>query len=233
MSVHQEPGLNGSADDLLRSYANLQVMTLRHCDVLSRLLVELWPDYFLSRFGARYLSEAFLRRFCDTRGCFGFVWLEEGVPVGYAVGTTDRRRFLRHVLRRAPWRFLRSGAVAACRTPIVLREGMQLLRRLKVEDEVEGSDAELLALGLNPRQCRPVPRPLGGVVSPAHILMMAAACRMADVGAASFRLYCSSRNRLACRFYRELGFRERHRFRMFGIEKICYDRSTDFSDRTL
>lgn len=228
--VGQRQSAAESPDGLLQQYPGLQRLNPAHCASLGRLLVALAPGYFLSRFGARYLAEVFWPRFCEAPGCFGFVWVDAGEAVGYAAGTNDRRHFLRQVLRGAPWAFVRAATMAAVRTPIVLWEGVELLRRLGAEGKAGGPEAELLALGMAPRHCRPVVGPSGGAISPALVLMRAAAAHLAESGAPSFRLYCTTRNRLASRFYRELGFVERHRFRMFGVEKICYERSTVFVD---
>jgi len=67
-----------SVDTLLRRFPQLQMMTPALTLPLGRLFVSLTPDYLLSRFGPRYLAEAFWQRFCDIGGCFGFVWFEQG-----------------------------------------------------------------------------------------------------------------------------------------------------------
>lgn len=217
-----------TCDDLLHRYPNLRVMDVSHARQLGELFVQMSPDYFLSRFGSAYLARAFWARFTDVQECFGFVWVENGRVVGFAGGTVERTRFLRQVILATPFLFLRSAVVAAIRKPIVIKEGFELLRRLAAEDDRSGPGAELLILGVSPRFIRPVDG-LDQGVSPSVVLLVAAASRMRQKTAESFRLYCTAGNRVACRFYRNLGFEELGRFRMFGKEKICYGRSTDFS----
>lgn len=205
-------------------------MDRSHGRELGELFVRMSPDYFLSRFGARYLTKAFWSCFADGGECFGFVWIEDGRVVGFAGGTLARKRFLRRVLLRAPLRFVGASVAAAVRTPIVLKEGVELLRRLGIEDDRGGPDAELSILGVLPRSIRSV---ANDALSPSAILMIAAAARMREAGATEFRLYCTAENRIACHFYRHFKFEELGRFRMFEKEKICYGRSTDFSDVAL
>jgi hypothetical protein len=210
--------------DLLARYPQLQTLRPEHCAELGELFVKMSPEYFLSRFGPNYLADAFWKRFCDTPGCFGFVWIHEGRVAGFAGATTCRREFLGKVLRRSAGRFLAALPGAVVRTPVVITEGLDLLRRLGREKEGPGPEAELLILGVEPRACVPA-----GGVSPAVILMVAAGWGVAERGLDSFRLYCTVSNRIACRFYRSLGFDELHRFVMFGVDKICFVRSTRFS----
>jgi hypothetical protein len=217
-----------SFDDLLQQYANLRVMDSSHVSQLGELFVRMSPEYFLSRFGPKYLADAFWTRFIDGGECFGFVWVENDRVVGFAGATIARKRFLRHVVMGAPFLFLSSALAAGIRKPIVMKEGLELLFRLAIEEESGGPDAELLILGVLPRCIRPLSAANGETVSPSAILMMAAAARMRQAGADAFRLYCTAENRIACHFYRNFEFEELRRFRMFGKEKICYARSTDF-----
>jgi len=171
----------------------------------------------------------FWTRFCDRRDCFGFVWREAGAIVGYTAATLDRDRFLRRVVSAAPWRFVWAAATASLRSPVVVREGVQLLAQLGRQRSDGGPAAELLTLGVLPRNIRPAITMSGERVSPALVMMAAAATRMAELGLPSFRLYCTASNKLAVSMYRRLQFVERNRFQMFGVEKLCFERSTDFS----
>jgi hypothetical protein len=153
------------------------------------------------------------------------VWVHEGRIVGYAGATTRRREFLRQVLTRSAGRFLRALPGAVMRNPVVISEGLDLVRRLGREKEGPGPEAELLILGVEPRGCVPAADGL----SPALVLMVAAGWGIVERGTDAFRLYCTVSNRIACRFYRALGFEELHRFTMFGVDKICFVRSAAFA----
>ena len=129
------------------------------------------------------------------------------------------------------WRLSRIRCVAYFAHQAVLKESFDLTRRLSREKGQPGPEAELITLGMLPREVRPATSPVTGrQISPAVILLRACAARMRAAGASEFRLYTSAANHLACRLYRQLGFTELRRFPLFGEERICFVRSTLFSD---
>lgn len=208
--------------ELLARFANLRVLQLSHLAGSAEAFVSLSPDYFLSRFGRWYLERVFWRAFLDAPGCFGFVWMEGEQVVGFAAGTTQRDRFVADVVRRAPLAFATQCALAAIKRPAFVRDALGLVTRLREERARGGPRAELMSLGVLTRKLQPASTANGGAISPALILIAAAAARMAEKGSDEFRLYTGATNRLACAFYRRLGFREAYRFRMFREEKVCF-----------
>ena len=202
-----------------------------HAEDAARLFMQISPDYLLSRLGSRFLSQVFWRTFYSTTVDFGFVWQREGRVVGLAAGTTARSGLVRRTLRGAPLAFVTHTVRGVLRSPAVLKESFDLTRRLSRERGQPGPEAELITLGMLPREVRPATSPVTGrQISPAVILLRACAARMRAGGASEFRLYTSAANHLACRLYRQLGFTELRRFPLFGEERICFVRSTLFSD---
>lgn len=216
-----------TTEALVRRYPQLQRLTAAHLADVSSAFVTIVPDYFLSALGAPYLARTFWRVFCDAPECFGFVWMDGPRAVGFVAGSLDRDRFTARVVARAPFSFVARLALAAVRTPRFLWQGLGLVRTLIAERGQEGPDVELISLGLLPRAVRAVEGPDRAPVSPSHVLIAAAAAHMRECGAPSFRLYTGAANRLACAFYRRLGFREARRFRLFGEEKVCFIASSD------
>ena len=165
--------------------------------------------------------------FCDAPECFGFVWMDGSRAVGFVAGSLERDRFAARVVARGPFSFVTRLAYATLRTPRFAVQGLGLVRTLIAERGRGGPDVELISLGLLPRSVRAVDGPHGAPISPSHVLIAAAAAHMRERGASSFRLYTGAANRLACAFYRRLGFQEAHRFRLFGEEKVCFVASVD------
>jgi hypothetical protein len=193
--------------------------------------MQISPEYILSRLGLRFLADVFWRPFYSGGVDFGYVWLRGDRVVGLAAGTTARDGLLTRIVRGAPFEFMVRGTGAALRSPGIVAEGLELMRRLGAERKSGGPTAELITLGVLPRDVRPAISPVTNKpVSPAVILLRACAERMRAQGAADFRLYTAAENRLACRLYRSLGFAEARRFQLFGEERICFTRSTSFPD---
>jgi GNAT superfamily N-acetyltransferase len=142
--------------------------------------------------------------------------------VGFVAGSLERDRFIARVIAQAPVSFLVRLSYAAVRTPRFAWQGVGLLRTLIAERGRGGPAAELISLGLLPRSVRPVEGPGGAPISPSHVLIAAAAAHMRERGTPAFRLYTGAANRLACAFYRRLGFQEAYRLRLFGEEKVCF-----------
>jgi hypothetical protein len=212
-------------------YPDLAPLEQAHAEQAAQLFIQISPHYILSRLGVRFLADVFWRPFYSGGVDFGYVWLREGRVVGLAAGTSARDGLLRRIAVGAPLRFLLAGAGGALRSPGVVTEALDLMRRLAREREAPGPAAELITLGLLPRDVRPAISPATGkAVSPAVILLRACAARMQAQGATDFRLYTAARNHLACRLYRTLGFAEARRFQLFGEERICFTRSTTFTD---
>ena len=202
-----------------------------HADEAARLFMQISPDYVLSRLGCRFLSQVFWRPFYTTDVDFGFVWQRDGRVVGLAAATTARSGLVRRTLTGAPLAFIGHTLAGVLRSPTVLRESFDLARRLAREKGQPGPEAELITLGILPRELRPATSPVTGrQISPAVVLLRACATRMREAGANEFRLYTSAANHLACRLYRHLGFTELRRFSLFGEERICFVRSTQFTD---
>jgi hypothetical protein len=202
-----------------------------HAVEAARLFMQISPNYLLSRLGQSFLAQVFWRAFYSSSEDFGFVWQKEGRVVGLAAGTTARSGLVGRTLRGAPIEFITEAARGVLTSPGVLREGFELWRRLARERREPGPEAELITLGLLPREATPATsRVTGRPVSPAVILLRACAERMQAAGGREFRLYTASRNHLACRLYRNLGFCELRRFSLFGEERICFVRATHFAD---
>jgi ribosomal protein S18 acetylase RimI-like enzyme len=130
------------------------------------------------------------------------------------------------VVGRSPVAFIRAVALACLRRPSFVLDSVQLMTRLSRERTTAGPAAELVSLGILPRALRAIATDTGRPVSPAAVLLAASMSKMRELGTDSFRLYTDASNRLACAFYRRLGFHEDHRFEMFGQQKICFTRST-------
>lgn len=223
MTGHDQPAAAlPEVGALLAAYPQLSELKPSHLDGAARALVTLSPDYFLSAFGVSYLSRNYWHVFCDGPDCFGFVWLDQGQVVGFVGGTSRRDRFISTVVRRSPAAFLWRLGVACLRTPSLLAQGLGLFQTLRQERSRSGPDAELISLGVLPASRRPVPGLTGSEVSPAKVLLAAAASRLRERGLPAFRLYTGASNRLACGLYRRLGFHEAHRLRLFNEEKICF-----------
>lgn len=219
----RESARSDGIEYLLKRYAPaLSRMEPDHGPQVTALFLDLFPDYFLSRFGPRFLNHGFWRQFWSRPDCFGFVWLDGNRVSGYAAGTTARASFMSNVVRSSPLLFVRSTIIAALRRPIVIGEGIDLFLRLKREAEDDGPGAELLAFGVAPRSCRVEHE---DDTRPADILMKATVAEFRNRNASSFRLYTTATNHLACRFYRRMEFSEQKRFRMFGEDKICFVRT--------
>lgn len=212
-------------------YPQMAPLGQAHAEDAARLFMQISPRYILSRLGSAFLADVFWRPFYSGGVDFGYVWLREGRVVGLAAGTTARDGLLRRTVTGAPVRFLLGAARGALRSPSVIGEGFDLLRRLASERAVPGPAAELITLGLLPREARPAVSPVTSrTVSPAVVLLRACAAHMQAHGATDFRLYTAAQNHLACRLYRNLGFTEARRFQLFGEERICFVRSTVFTD---
>jgi Acetyltransferase (GNAT) family len=202
-----------------------------HAAQAARLFLQISPAYLLSRLGERFLAEVFWRPFYSGGPDFGYVWVRDGRVVGLAAGTTQRTGLVGRTIRGAPVGFVHGVARGVLRSPGVIGEGLDLIRRLRHEEHESGPEAELITLGLLPRDAHPAVSPATGQrVSPAVVLLRACAARMQAQGATEFRLYTAVRNHLACALYRRLGFSEARRFQLFGEERICFVRSTSFSD---
>jgi GNAT superfamily N-acetyltransferase len=212
---------------LLDRYPQLQRLTPAHVADVSGAFAALAPDYFLSALGTAYLARTFWTVFCESSECFGFVWIDERRAAGFAAGSIERDRFMRRVVAKAPLAFVLRSIRAACTRPQFVRQALGLLRTLASERSRGGPDSELISLGVLPRSLRPVSGPGGASLSPAHVLIAAAAAHLRERGRSEFRLYTGASNRLACAFYRRLGFRETRRFRLFGEEKVCFVAATD------
>jgi GNAT superfamily N-acetyltransferase len=210
-----------------------ELETLQPADAAAaaHLFVQLAPQYFLSRFGEPFLANVFWRPFYRGGADFGFVWKKDDRVVGLAAGTTAREGLLRRIVTGAPLAFAAGALRTAVLSPRIVGEGIDLVRRLGAEGKAPGPDAELITLGILPREVQPATSPVTGrQVSPAVVLLHAAAARMRAAGANEFRLYTGAQNHLACRLYRNLGFTEARRFTLFGEERICFVRSTAFDD---
>jgi hypothetical protein len=212
-------------------YPELRQLGPEHANGAAQLFMQISPRYLLSRLGERFLAEVFWRPFYSGSVDFGYVWQLEGRVVGLAAGTVAREGLLARTIMSAPLEFAIGAAAGAIRTPAVIPEAFDLLRRLRRERDAAGPAAELITLGLLPRDVRPATSPVTGArVSPAVVLLRACAERMREQGAADFRLYTAASNHLACRLYRTLGFTEARRFPLFGQERICFTRSTAFTE---
>ena len=219
---HQASAALPAVADLLAAYPQLSELKTEHLQGAARAFVTLSPDYFLSAFGVPYLARTFWGVFCDEPDCFGFVWLDDGQVVGFVGGTCQRDRFIPAVIRRSPAAFLGRLIAACVRTPSFLAHGLGLFLTVRQERARSGPDAELISLGVLPGSRRPVIGLTGSEVSPAKVLLAAAASRLRARGLPAFRLYTGASNRLACGLYRRLGFREAHRLQLFSEEKICF-----------
>jgi hypothetical protein len=216
---------------LTGQFPELAELGPKHAEDAARLFMQISPDYLLSRLGSRFLSQVYWPAFYSTSVDFGFVWQREGRVVGLAAGTTARSGLIGRTLGAAPFAFVTLTVRGMLRSPSVLRESIDLARRLSREKGQPGPEAELITLGMLPREVRPATSPVTGrQVSPAVILLRACAARMRAAGASELRLYTSAANHLACRLYRHLGFTELRRFSLFGEERICFVRSTLFDD---
>jgi GNAT superfamily N-acetyltransferase len=216
-----------TTEELVRRYPQLQRLTAAHLTDVSAAFVAIVPDYFLSALGAPYLARTFWRVFCDAPECFGFVWMDGPHTVGFVAGSLERDRFTARVIAQAPFSFFVRLAYTALTTPRFLLQGLGLVRALTAERMAGGPDAELISLGVLPRAVRAVEGPDRLPISPSRVLIAAAAAHMRERGTDSFRLYTGVANRLACAFYRRLGFREAHRFRLFAEDKVCFTAATD------
>ena len=218
MSQHQLPGVNA----LLEAYPQLRRLTDDHLVQVADAYVALLPDYFLNKLGPSVLARTYWRVFCHDADSFGFVWVVNERVVGFMTGTFDREHLMRKVIAQAPLAFVSSAIVASLTRPAFLKQTFGLLLTLRAERSRPGPAAELMSLGVLPRQLQPVIDPAGQPTSPARVLLGAALAAMRERGARDFRLYAGSSNRLACAMYRRLGFAEVHRFRLFGEEKLCF-----------
>ena len=216
---------------MIAEYPELVPLAPDHAEDAARLFMQISPQYLLSRLGVRFLTRVFWRPFYSSPDDFGFVWQRDGRVVGLAAGTTARSGLVGRTLRGAPFAFATEAARGALKSPSVMKEGLDLWRRLSRERREPGPEAELITLGFLPRHVTPVTsRATGRPISPAVILLRACAARMHAAGASEFRLYTGTRNHLACRLYRQLGFTELRRFMLFGEERICFVRGTSFTD---
>jgi hypothetical protein len=220
--IERATSAGSGVDSPLMRFEQLRALGPQHYREVADAFVTLTPEYFLSRFGARYLETVFWPTFHDAPECFGFVWVDGGRVAGFAAGTTQRSRFIRQVISRAPFRFVLRFALAALRRPRLVADAAGLLWRLRQERSTGGPEAELISLGVVRAGLRPLSTGDGRTISPALVLVAAAAQRFRADGAATFRLYTGARNHLACAFYRRVGFREAHRLSLFGEEKICF-----------
>lgn len=219
--------------ELLAAYPQLSELKPAHLTGAARAFVTLSPDYFLSAFGVTYLAGTFWRVFAEEPGCFGFVWLDQGQVVGFVGGTSRRDQFISTVVRRAPVQFLGRLLRACVRTPSFIGHALGLVMTLRQERTVSGPQAELISLGVLPAARKPVTGLSGADVSPAKVLLAAAASRLREQGLPAFRLYTGASNRLACGLYRRLGFRESHRLRLFSEEKVCFIAPVDAPELAL
>jgi GNAT superfamily N-acetyltransferase len=182
----------------------------------------LLPDYFLNALGPALLARTYWRVFCDDPDSFGFVWVVDGKVVGFMTGTLKREQLLRKVIAQSPFAVATRLAVSALSRPAFLKQAWGLLLTLRHERSRSGPSAELMSLGVLPREIRPVTDPAGRPTSAARVLLAAALAAIRGKGVEAFRLYAGTSNHLACAMYRRLGFAEVHRFRLFGEEKICF-----------
>lgn len=207
---------------MLRAYPQLQELTDADLLDVAAAFAALLPDYFLNNLGPSVLARTYWRVFCHDPNSFGFVWKVNGRVVGFMTGTFERERLLGKVIAQAPVAFLGRTAAAALTRPSFLKQTLGLLLTLKNERGRPGPSAELMSLGVMPRDLQPVTDPAGQPTSPARVLLGAALAAMRDRNIPAFRLYAGASNRLACAMYRRLGFTEVHRFTLFGEEKICF-----------
>jgi GNAT superfamily N-acetyltransferase len=212
---------------LMARYPQLQRLAPSHVVDVADAFLSIVPDYFLNALGAAYLARTFWTVFCEAPECFGFVWVDGVRASGFVAGSMERDLFTRRVVAKAPLAFVGRSIRAACTTPRFLGQALGLLRTLAAERAHGGPASELISLGVLPRSLRPVPGVGGIMVSPAHVLIAAAAAHLRERGRSEFRLYTGASNRLACAFYRRLGFREARRFRLFGEEKVCFVAAAD------
>lgn len=211
-----------AVDDMLSAFPQLQKLTDADLLDVAGAFAAILPDYFLNNLGPSVLARTYWKVFCDDPDSFGFVWKVNGKVVGFMTGTFDRERLLGKVIAKAPAIFLARAVAAALTRPAFLRQTLGLLITLKNERGRPGPAAELMSLGVLPRDLQPVTAPGGQPTSPARVLLGAAMAAMRDRNVAAFRLYAGASNRLACAMYRRLGFTEVHRFTLFGEEKICF-----------
>jgi GNAT superfamily N-acetyltransferase len=214
---------------LLTKYPQLQRLAPAHVPDVSSAFAAIVPDYFLGALGTTYLERTFWTVFCEAPECFGFVWIDQRRAAGFVAGSMERNRFTRRVIAKAPLAFVYRGVRAACSSPRFVGQALGLLRTLVSERARGGPESELISLGVLPRSLRPVPGPGDAPVSPAHVLIAAAAAHLRERGQSEFRLYTGASNRLACAFYRRLGFHEARRFTLFGEQKVCFVARADDS----
>lgn len=206
---------------MLALHPQLRVLAPSHLTEVALAFRTLTPDYFLNRLGSDLLADTYWRVFCDDPDCFGFVWMDADRVVGFVAGTAQRDRFLSRVVARAPGRFIVRLVATALGSPHFLKQGFGLGLTLWQERHREGPAAELMSLGVLPRELRPVPGAEPGV-SPARVLMAAAMAAMRERNAPAFRMYTGAANHLARAFYKRLGFVESHQLQLFGEAKVCF-----------
>jgi hypothetical protein len=211
-----------SVDATLQAYPQLRRLTDDDLGEVADAFRQLLPDYFLNHLGTSVLARTYWKVFCHDSQCFGFVWVVNGKVAGFMTGTFDRESLMRKVIAQAPLSFFSSAIVAGLTRPAFVKQAVGLLLTLRDERKRPGPAAELMSLGVMPRDLQPVIDPEGQPTSPAKVLLGAALSAMRERGVPAFRLYAGTSNRLACAMYRRLGFAEVHRFTLFGEEKICF-----------
>jgi len=211
-----------SVGAMLNAYPQLRRLTDADLADVADAFQQLLPDYFLNHLGTAVLSRTYWKVFCHDPECFGFVWIANGKVVGFMTGTFDRESLMRKVIAQAPVAFFSSAIVAGLTRPAFLKHAFGLLLTLRGERKRPGPAAELMSLGVMPRDLQPVIDPHGQPTSPAKVLLGAALAAMRERNVPAFRLYAGTSNRLACAMYRRLGFAEVHRFTLFGEEKLCF-----------
>lgn len=216
-------------DDLLHTHPELRRMSPAHLLDVAQVFQTLTPDYFLNRLGAAVLADTYWRVFCEDEDCFGFVWMHEDRVVGMIAGTANRDRFLGRVVAMAPVKFMAALTAAAVRSATFLKQGLGLGLTLWQERHREGPRAELMSFGVLPRSLRPIAG--AEAVSPARVLMAAALAALRARQVATCRLYTGASNRLACAFYKRLGFTESHRLELFNESKVCFIARSDALDQ--
>lgn len=185
----------------------IDAIELREVPVVVRIHRTVLPDSFLSQLGPRVLAQIYAGA-VSAPGTTALALRTGGHICGFVLGTPDMRALFRHVLRRR----------AAWLVPLLLREVVRrpaILGRVlesprypsRVEASAEGSDGELVALGV-------LPELRGSGCGAALVRALEAA--FVRQGVRAYRVSSYDDNEAARSFYEQCGFKRVRTFSMYG-----------------
>jgi ribosomal protein S18 acetylase RimI-like enzyme len=121
----------------------------RDSHTLARLHLAAFPGYFLSELGTRFL-ELYYRRLAETPSALAAVAVgDDGMPLGFVVGSADPRGFYRRLLMRDWFAFGLRALPTVLRHPGRLRRVLRAVRHPGANPSGDGV-AGLFSLAVTP-----------------------------------------------------------------------------------